>query len=190
MQPLGLVWPSPPVTRRSSYLGSRCPQAHAFGLVPQVMHSECRAAGRRCDCLQHSGRALREGGTALLKTDPVRFSLIDREIVSADSITGDVYWHGRPFDAPVESVMPLAGTQDAVVLLDYMTVHGAYSNLIRVAHDGTVRWRAELPTSISPESYVNATVTDEGQLLAWSWSGNRVVIDTESGRITSVEFVK
>lgn len=56
-------------------------------------------------------------------------------------------------------------------------------NLLGVASDGTVLWRAELPTYGGGDCYVAVSVADDGSLTAVSWSGFRVVLDTVSGRI-------
>lgn len=119
------------------------------------------------------------------------FSTIDREVVVTDSATGDVLWHGRPYEADVASLLAIPATADALVLLDYMSKRGAFANLIRIGPDGEIRWRAQLPSADSTDAYVEFDYDDDGDfVVAQSWTGHSVVIDPSSGKIIERKFVK
>ena len=67
---------------------------------------------------------------------------------------------------------------------DYRT-----ENLVCVNFDGSVRWRAALPSNTGPDCFVNATV-DENDIRADSWSGWAIWFDHETGVVKKSEFVK
>lgn len=90
---------------------------------------------------------------------------------------------------PVKTSFVLPGTSDHVVLLDYMGGPKNFRNVLRIATSGEVVWRAELPDRSGPEAYVDLELSSDG-LVARSWSGHRVVMDVNSGRIARSEFVK
>jgi hypothetical protein len=90
---------------------------------------------------------------------------------------------------PVETSILLPGTEDYVVLLDYIGGPKNFRNVLRIGIRGEVVWRAELPDRSGPESYVDLELSSDG-LIGHSWSGHRVVIDVGSGRIARSEFVK
>jgi hypothetical protein len=62
---------------------------------------------------------------------------------------------------------------------------GVFENLIGVNSDGEITWTAGLPTDYTGDSYLDVQF-DAGNLVASSWSGRRVVIDPESGRLLDV----
>jgi hypothetical protein len=90
---------------------------------------------------------------------------------------------------PVVTSISLAGTEDVVVLLDYMGGPKNFRNAVRVARSGDIVWRAELPDRSGPEAYVSLELAPDG-IVGHSWSGHRVLLDVDSGRITQSEFVK
>ena len=87
------------------------------------------------------------------------------ELWVADSVTGRIAWHGKPDGYPVQTVLPVASSEDCIVLLRYGYGKGQeggyhpFSNLIRCRPDGSVVWWAELPTNHRDETYT------EGPLL-------------------------
>jgi hypothetical protein len=90
---------------------------------------------------------------------------------------------------PVETSIPLPGSEDYIVLLDYMSGPKNFRNVVRIGTSGEVVWRAELPDRSGPESYVRLDLSSDG-LIGHSWSGHRVVIEVGTGRIARSEFVK
>jgi hypothetical protein len=88
----------------------------------------------------------------------------------------------------------LPDTPDGVVLLDWMDRPPGieewhpYQNVLRIRPDGSIVWRAELPSGETLKSFT-ATSWDEGRLIAQAWS-HRCVLDAETGRILETTFTK
>jgi outer membrane protein assembly factor BamB len=61
-------------------------------------------------------------------------------------------------------------------------------NLARHASTGESVWVAELPTS-SGDAYVEALIVND-KVIGWSWSGYRVALNIESGKIETSAFTK
>jgi outer membrane protein assembly factor BamB len=76
-----------------------------------------------------------------------------------------------------------------VVLLAAASGDYRTENLVCFNSDGSVRWRAALPSNTGPDSFVNATV-DENNIRADSWSGWAIWFDHETGAVKKSEFVK
>jgi hypothetical protein len=119
-----------------------------------------------------------------------RYAALGEDLVVQDAAGTRTVWRGRPDGHPVRSVLPVADASGCIVLLDYSRgPPGAFPNLIRCRPDGSVEWRAALPTTAGSDAYVRVS-WDEGRLLANSWSGYQVVVDPDTGRITSSTFTK
>jgi hypothetical protein len=69
--------------------------------------------------------------------------------------------------------------------------HGDHrtENLVCLNSDGSVRWRAALPTNTGPDSFVDAVI-DENSIRANSWSGWAIRFDRITGAADTSEFVK
>ena len=65
---------------------------------------------------------------------------------------------------------------------------GVFENVVGLSLDGHTRWEAQLPSSTTGDRYVELAVGD--QIVAYSWSGFRCVLDADSGRIVSAEFLR
>ena len=63
-----------------------------------------------------------------------------------------------------------------------------YANLVCYAADGTLVWRAELPTSGGGDCYFK--VRSEDPIVVSSFSSYRCTIDPETGRIVDRTFLK
>jgi hypothetical protein len=64
-----------------------------------------------------------------------------------------------------------------------------FLNLLRLRHDGTVAWHAQLPDSSGNDAFVEFEWQD-GELMANSWSGYRIRIDLQDGSTRDETFVK
>lgn len=82
-----------------------------------------------------------------------------------------------------------ASRMHRIALLEAPSGTGRHRNIVCVADDGSVVWRAELPPGSQPDAYVAVSVGDT-EISASSWSGYRVVLDAETGRILRSDFVK
>lgn len=114
------------------------------------------------------------------------------ELWTADG--AHVTWHGQPDGKPVHSVVSLAGTEEAVVLLEFEAgprsaagVIRGWPNLVRVRADGSVVWRANALDD--QDSWVGVHCS-AGVLTATTWSGYLVTLNSDTGANTSKVFTK
>jgi hypothetical protein len=78
----------------------------------------------------------------------------------------------------IVKVLSIADSSDKIVLFDYSK---SFSNVIRCKPDGSVAWRAELPTA-SNDAYTNIEWKDS-LLVGFSKSCVSVTFDLETGKI-------
>jgi hypothetical protein len=99
-------------------------------------------------------------------------------------------WTGKPLGCSVSVVLPIIGTDDYIALCDPDAQRGrAFANLVRVSPSGAITWRAELPPGTGDDAFVNVR-WENNELMANTWSGHRVRIDPDSGRIMGSAFTK
>jgi hypothetical protein len=107
---------------------------------------------------------------------------------------GRTVWRGQVLGVSALTVFSLPRTPDGVVLLDWMDrppgieAGHPYQNVLRIRADGSIVWRAELPSGETVKSFT-ATSWDEGKLIAQAWS-HRCVLDPETGHILETTFTK
>lgn len=118
------------------------------------------------------------------------YSVVNGEMVVTDRETGSEVWKGKPEGWPVEDVLPVPGSEDAIVLVPYEAgpMDRAFQNLLRCRPDGSVVWRAELPDR-GADTYVSVDWR-HGALVANSWSCFLTELDPETGKIRSATFTK
>jgi hypothetical protein len=105
-------------------------------------------------------------------------------------VTETVRWSGKPLGYDAAVVLPVSGSDDAIVLLNPDACLGSpFRNLLRLSAGGAVRWRAELPER-GTDFYSSVAWGPGDQLLAHSWSCYSVRIDPEDGRIMDAIFTK
>jgi len=118
------------------------------------------------------------------------YSQVGEELLVEDAISGTQVWRGKVDNHPVSMIFPLAGTEDCLVLLG--RVAGSpkvFENLVRCRPDGSIVWRAELPEPRGGEAYVHVSWCG-AEIAANSWSGFKVILDPETGKIRSAKFTK
>lgn len=105
-----------------------------------------------------------------------------------------VTWHGWPDGKPVQSVIAIPGTDDALVILEHeagpRADHGrvrGWPNLVRVRADGDVLWRAA--ATDAQDSWVHVYWSSAG-LIGNTWSGFVIRLDPDTGRELSRELVE
>jgi hypothetical protein len=104
--------------------------------------------------------------------------------------SGVLQWSGKPLGYDASVVLPIGGTNDAIVMLNPDACRaGSFQNLLRVSADGSVMWRAELPGRQGDDAYV-AVRWAGAQLLANTWSTYLVRLDVDTGRILESTFTK
>jgi hypothetical protein len=127
-----------------------------------------------------------------------RYSTVDGELVVSDD--RGVGWRGKPDGRQAMEAIPLPGSDDAVVLLEYWTEPGTLANLVRLNASGDIIWRAELPTIADvgggqaewlggDDAWV-AVALRGSALTANSWSCFFCVLDALTGAIVSATFTK
>jgi|SoiMethySBSTD1v2_1073268.scaffolds.fasta_scaffold2517946_1 hypothetical protein len=91
---------------------------------------------------------------------------------------------------PVHHLVELPDGAGVVMVLDWSNkLESRLQNLVCVAHDQSVKWRAELPQTGGPDCFVHTSM--DGTLVrANTWSGYAIWIDPETGRALKSEFVK
>ena len=113
------------------------------------------------------------------KSSPFRLSHGALEITDE---AGAVVWKSRPDGLIVKRVADLRDHTAAIVLLDADDLDERRRNLVLVDVTGRTAWRAELPSEDEVDRYVGVNVK-RSVVVARSWSGYRVQLDPESGRI-------
>jgi hypothetical protein len=102
--------------------------------------------------------------------------------------TGAFQCEGHYQGIQVLAAMPINDNSKCVILLDpTANKEPRFENLLCVARDGSVVWRAELPESDG--AVVSFKITEAG-LFANTWSGYYVQINGSNGKIIEREFVK
>lgn len=61
---------------------------------------------------------------------------------------------------------------------------------LKLDADAHVIWRGELPTDTPGDCFVSVDVEESGNVSASTWSGYRVVLASETGRILHRRFTK
>ena len=101
------------------------------------------------------------------------------ELVMRDWQTGGVLWRGGLDGQRVRRHVSLPDSDDCVALPE----GGAF--VARVSPLGDIRWRARFT-----DYWVDVGWRDDDGLVAWTASGDYVVLDPASGRVVRSEFVK
>ena len=115
----------------------------------------------------------------------VVYSVIAGDLAVTNQATGREIWRGRFGGAPVLKCVGLSDADDCIVLLDQRGEEPT-RNIIRVTANGAVVWRASAPPV--PGGYIDLRV-ENGSLLASSWSGYLIRLDTKTGA-TLERFVR
>ncbi len=117
----------------------------------------------------------------------------DLWVADAEAVT----WRGRPDGMPVEFVIPIPETRDALVILNpnagprtpYGDLKG-WPHLLRVRPDGEVVWRIEPGPNPGEHDWWTAVEISEQSIVATTWSCWRQTLDPETGRVLSSVFTK
>lgn len=80
----------------------------------------------------------------------------------------------------ISTILSIPDSDDSIVMIQYT---GSFQNVLRCNPDGSILWRAELPTD-SDDVYTNIEWKNQ-QLTAFSRSLISVVLDVETGKILS-----
>lgn len=118
----------------------------------------------------------------------MKYTVVDGDILITDA-SGHVVWKGKPDGVRACQVLAVPGSDDAIVLLDYMAKPENFANLLRLRADGSVRWRAAAPERTAPDSFVDMSALP-GLVMAHSWSGYLVTLDIATGEIGGEAFTK
>ncbi|MFF2347692.1 hypothetical protein [Pseudarthrobacter sp. NPDC058119] len=98
---------------------------------------------------------------------------------------------GKVLGVTVLDVKELPAEKSFLVLLDYMEMgEGPAHNLARISEVGAIVWTADLPETGSSECYLSMDLSDDGTVLANTWNGYRVTLDSVTGKVLGMEFTK
>ncbi len=103
--------------------------------------------------------------------------------------TDSVEWSGKPKGYRVQNVIELMDSDCSIVLLDPSQESRTFQNIICIDFKGSIAWEADLPGSNAGDVYLRVLYLDNC-IIAYSWSGFKVELDSQSGDIVSREFVK
>jgi hypothetical protein len=122
-------------------------------------------------------------------TDGNAFSVHDGQL-RIESDDPPFVWEGLPDGMPVLDIMAGGDPLAAIVLLDPPAGSEPIRNLVKIGVDASVIWRGELPTSESNDCFVSVAAEESGLVVASTWSGYRVHLSTETGKLVRREFTK
>lgn len=122
-------------------------------------------------------------------TSGLSFSVDDGVLTISTSGGSDV-WEGMPDGMPVHDLREAPDGRSAFVLLDPPAGAGRVRNLVRITSAAEIVWRGELPETDPTDVFVSLATDAEGAVLASTWSGYRVRLDPDTGRLLSQVFIK
>jgi hypothetical protein len=107
-----------------------------------------------------------------------------------NSNDSSLLWLGKPDGYAAQDVIAVDGSDEGIILLDFASelAPSHFANLLRCRSDGSIIWRAELPT-IGSDAYT-AMEWRGTKLMAFSWSGFAVEIDPMNGKVKKKTFTK
>jgi hypothetical protein len=116
----------------------------------------------------------------------MQYSISDGHLEVKDELQGGrVKWRGS-FGGTVYRAIPLPSTNDCIIIVEYPN-DTVDNNVMRVAPDGSVVWRADP----APEWGCYSDVTVVGtEIFAQSWSSYIVRLDLEQGLSLEKNFNK
>ncbi len=127
------------------------------------------------------------------------FEIKNGELIVTSTLTEEVFWKGKPKGYDVVQVLPIEGSNDCIVLLEWLKSGlENQKNLIRLDPYGNIVWEVGNPPKgfvyglergIETESYTQI-MYENYQLIASSYSGFADYINVETGQIYKSEFVK
>lgn len=114
------------------------------------------------------------------------YEIDQNDLVILHSPQREVVWRGSFDGGRVVKLAALPGSDGCVVVV-WNSSEDKWQNLVRVAPDGRVVWRAPRPPGIGGYSWVGL---EDGKLYAQSLYGYRLRLDIGTGAILEEEFTK
>jgi len=116
------------------------------------------------------------------------FSSTQPSIVVSQNDDGSYSWGGQYKDMSIKQAIPINGGAHCILLLDPdASDRSTFKNLLCIDTTGQSIWNAELPAS--PDVFLDVSLSSKG-LLAHTWSGMQVLLDSNSGRELERKFNK
>ncbi|NML29630.1 hypothetical protein [Paraburkholderia antibiotica] len=107
------------------------------------------------------------------------FSSVPSGVVVSQSKDGSYSWLGQYDGMSIKKAIPMGEGTCCVLLIDPdASNRSAFENLLCIDVNGRPTWIAELPTS--PDVFLDVSLGSEG-LIAHTWSGMQILLDTKSG---------
>lgn len=127
----------------------------------------------------------------------IDYSIQPRGLVITDIETDSLVWQGKIKDLEIDTVLPISGTDDCIVLLDWRQAESVKTgNLIRCGPQGQIQWEVgELPKNVfgvkRPEREVyTSPKIEKNKIIAYALSGFIETIDINTGKIIDSKFTK
>lgn len=122
-------------------------------------------------------------------TGPIFYSLEHGDLrISRDDPRRE--WRGRIDAMPAVEVRPSVDGASAIVLLEPPSGASHVRNLVKVNADAEVLWRGELPGDGPSDCFVGFSAADDGDVVASTWSGYRVLLSGDTGVLLVRHFTK
>lgn len=127
------------------------------------------------------------------------FEIKNGELIVKSKLTEEAFWKGKPKGYDVAQVLPIEGSNDCIVLLEWLKSGlENQKNLIRLEPFGNIVWEvgdppkevfAGLERGQDSESYTQIMI-EKSNLIASSYSGFADYINIGTGHVIKSEFVK
>lgn len=117
----------------------------------------------------------------------VAFSIVGGSLQVWDGAS--LRWVGKPRGLEVLEIRRVPDADDVLVLLEPGNGWKAVRNIIRFSHLGEVLWEGELPQQSGADCFTTLQISD-GDVIANTWSGNRVRLDLDDGHLIESAFTK
>ena len=118
------------------------------------------------------------------------YEVAGKELIVKHGKDAMVVWKGKPEGYAVNTVLPIPGEDNCIVLCEYVDDSPVqFHNLFRLTPHGDIVWSAELPGVMGSDAYVHVEITNNG-LEANTWSGMRVRIDLRNGKVLESSYTK
>jgi len=118
----------------------------------------------------------------------LNYAIESGRLIVRDESSGLLLWSGDFDGCTVFKIVPLAGAEACLVLLDPgSSKQPTFENLLLVSPSGVVHWKARLPRT--NDAFTDVVMRGV-QIEARTWNGIRVQVDARTGHTKETGFTK